>query len=204
MTTPGPPDPNQPYRPSDGYPPPQPPGQPYGQPPPGQPYGQQPFGQGPPPGQPHGQPPYGQPPYGEPPYGQLPYGQPAYGQPPFGQQPFGHPPARRRVPRWLVVVGAVLALLVVAVVLVGVLGSSDPEVGDCLKDSGGNQLQTVGCDDASAQYRVVGIESGTKTFPDYKADPNTCSAFPASERSFWVGENGDESGQGTVYCVAAP
>ncbi len=113
-------------------------------------------------------------------------------------------PVRQRAPRWLIAVGTALAVLVVAVVLVGALGSSTPEVGDCLESTGTDRLQTVDCDDATTDYRIVGIESGTTTFADYEADATTCSAFPGFEQSFWVGANGDETGQGTVYCVAAP
>ena len=37
---------------------------------------------------------------------------------------------------------------------------------------------------------------GEQSYDEYLADPETCSAFPEAVQSYWIGENGDESGQG--------
>lgn len=188
-----------------------------GEQPPGGPAGWgQPAG---PPQQPSGapQPPQGPPAPGSypPPQGQYPPpqgqpGQPAPGQyPPPGQfaqgqgqgQPWnqGTPPAGNNG-KILAIGGAVLAVLVIAVLAFAFLGSGDPEAGDCLKEDG-QELAVVDCDDSEAAYRLLGIQDGQQSYDEYQADPNTCQAFPESTQSFWVGENGDTTGQGDVYCV---
>ncbi|WP_075779370.1 hypothetical protein [Streptomyces acidiscabies] len=95
-------------------------------PPPQGPYGPQqpyPYGQQPPaaPG-PYGQPAYGGP-YGQP--QQTPYPGTPYGQQPWGAPAMPPPPRRRRTGLILGIVGSVLVLLVVAVVSLVVVGSSD-------------------------------------------------------------------------------
>ncbi len=115
----------QPYPPTQAYPSQPYPGQPY---PSGQPYppSSQPYGS---PGYPPPAPGFGQP-------GQQPYGQPAYGQQAFGQQPFGQPgnqpatqsgyqpptqpPSSR--PSGSGRRGLILAGVVIAVLIVGLLG----------------------------------------------------------------------------------
>lgn len=105
------------------------PGQPYGQPAqpsqpaqPGQPYGQ--------PGQQGAQP--GGPTFGAPgqPYGGAPnqpystpgYGQQPYGQNPYGPQPYAQPAKKSRRPLFLIIGGAV-AVIVVAIVVLGAIGA---------------------------------------------------------------------------------
>jgi hypothetical protein len=104
-------------------PPPNGPGQPYGQP--QQPYGQQPQ-------QPYGQQlqqPYGQPqqPYGQPqqPYGQTPppFGQPGFQQPGYPQAGYApQPPKKGNGPLLLIIGGVVVLVLIVAGVAVAMSG----------------------------------------------------------------------------------
>ena len=161
----------------------------------------------PPPGQP-GQFPQGQypPQQGQP--GQFPQGHyaPQQGQP--GQYPPGQgwapaPAAKGNNGKLLAIAGAVLAVVVIAVLAFAFLGAGDPEPGDCLREDG-QELAIVDCDDSDAAYRLVGIQEGEQSYDEYLADPETCAAFlPESTQSFWVGEDGDTTGQGVVYCVAA-
>ncbi len=151
-----------------------------------------------------------------PPPGQFPPPQGQYGNAPGqapGQvpgQPHGAsagpgwtPPEQKKsgAGKWIGIGAAVLALIVVAVLALAFLGGGDPEAGDCLKDDGG-ELTVVDCDDDEAAYRVVGVQEGEQTFEEYQADPETCADFlEETTQSFWVGENGDETGEGVVYCV---
>ena len=82
------------------------------------------------------------------------------------------------------------------------LVGGDPEAGDCLSEDG-QELAVVDCDDSAAAWRLLGIQEGEQSYDEYLADPETCSAFPSADQSFWIGENGDQTGQGVVYCVSA-
>jgi hypothetical protein len=104
------------------------------------------------------------------------------------------------VGKWLAIAGAVVAVLVVAVVALVLLVGGDPEPGDCLSDEGA-ELAVVDCDDSAAAWQLLGIQDGEQSYDEYLADPETCADFTTSTQSFWVGENGDTTGQGVVYCV---
>ena len=145
-----------------------------------------------------------------PPPGQYPQGQypPPQGQHPQGQFPQGQgwtPPqqAKSKTGMWLAIGGGILALLVVGVLAFLFLGAADPEVGDCLEEDA-QELTVVDCDDSAAEWKLLGIQEGEQSYDEYLADPETCSAFPEAVQSFWIGENGDESGQGVVYCLTTP
>jgi hypothetical protein len=161
----------------------------------------------PPPGQfPHGQyPPQGQPAPGQFPQGQYPppQGQPAPGQ--FGGQAWTPQPQAQpssKVGKWVGIAAGVVAVLIIGILALAFLGG-DPEVGDCLREDG-EELAVVDCDDSDAAWRLVGIQDGEQSYDEYLNDPETCADFlPEAIQSFWVGENGDETGQGAVYCVAA-
>ena len=61
----------------------------------------------------------------------------------------------------------------------------------------------VDCDDEAASWKLLGIQDGEQSYDEYLADPETCAEFlPEAVQSFWVGENGDNTGQGVVYCVS--
>ncbi len=183
-------------------------------PPPGQsPPGQYPSAQG---EHPQGQPSQGQYPPGQGPEGQYsaqgPEGQysaqgpesqySAQGQFPQGQGWAPPPTSKSKVGKWAAIAGGILALLVIGLVALAFLGGGDPEVGDCLSEEN-QELSVVDCDDADAAWRLVGIQEGEQSYDEYLEDPATCEDFlPETTQSFWVGENGDQSGQGVVYCVA--
>jgi hypothetical protein len=102
---------------------------------------------------------------------------------------------------WIGIIGGIVAVLLVVVAVLAFIGG-DPEVGDCLQEDG-QDLSVVDCDDADAAWRLVGVQEGEQTYDEYLADPQTCADFlPEAIQSFWIGENGDQSGQGQVYCVA--
>lgn len=168
--------------------------------------GQQPGAVPPPPPGSVPPPPPGSPPEGPyaPPQGQFPPGHypPPQGQ--FGQVQGWAPPPQQQssVGKWVGIAGGILALVVVGVLAFAFLAAGDPEVGDCLQEDG-QELSVVDCDDSAAAWRLLGIQEGEQSYDEYLADPETCSAFPESVQSFWIGENGDETGQGVVYCVAS-
>ncbi len=92
-------------------------------------------------------------------------------------------------------------VIIVAAAVVWFLNRDDAtnaEVGDCIREEGSDELTIVDCDDPSAQWEVVGIESEEQTYDEFMADPDTCSAFSEAEQAWWYGEVGEE---GLVLCV---
>ena len=143
-----------------------------------------------------------------PPAGQYPPPQGQYPQQ-QGQFPGGPgwtPPQQQSkggAGKWLAIGGGILAVVVIAVLAFAFLAAGDPEVGDCLEEDG-QQLAVADCDDSAAAWKLIGIQDGEQSYDEYLADPETCAEFlPEAVQSFWVGENGDNTGQGVVYCVSA-
>jgi hypothetical protein len=142
--------------------------------------------------------------------GQFPQGQyppqqgqypPQQGQyPPGGGFPPATPPARNNG-KILAISAGLLVALVIGVLVYAFAGGATAEAGDCLKEDG-LSLAIVDCDDSAAAYRVIGVQDGQQTYPEFQADPNTCSEFPTATQFFWVGEDeNDTTGEGDVYCV---
>jgi hypothetical protein len=98
-----------------------------------------------------------------------------------------------------------IVLSVFLVVVVGLLGAvwlatrhnpSTAKAGDCVRTTGEDSIETVACDDSSAQFKVVGrVEDQTQT----QASLSSCDAFSSAEQVFWSGEQG---GTGYVLCLA--
>ena len=136
-----------------------------------------------------------------PPQGQFPQGQypPPQGQFGQGQGWTPQPQKKSGAGKWVAIAAGIVGVLVIVVIALAFLGG-DPEVGDCLQEDS-QELSVVDCDDSAAAWKLIGIQEGEQSYDEYQADPATCSAFPEAVQSFWVGENGDETGQGVVYCV---
>ena len=75
-------------------------------------------------------------------------------------------------------------------------GPASTNIGDCLAQTGGNELSKVDCGDASAKFQVLGkIEN--KTVVDATLD--VCAPFPKATSAYWEGESGQ---RGLVLCLA--
>lgn len=157
---------------------------PYGQPAqPGQPY--QPFDQ-------PGRQPYqaGQP-------GQQPAG--GWVPPQGGATPWGEPEKKGgAAKKVLLAVGGVLVALVAVGLLFSMLGGGDPEVGDCVANLEGEEVETVECDAAEAEARIVGIDEQELNYADFLAQ-DVCLDFESAVGAIWVGA--DEAEPGTIYCA---
>jgi hypothetical protein len=131
------------------------------------------------------------------------YGRPPLGQPPFGQPPSGEPqPAGRPRPqrKWLPIIGGVIGLVVVLNLVRG-FASGDPEVGDCMQESGSAEFDTVDCDSGDAQFRILGTDEDMTGVEFDATDPNElCGDFADATSVFWYGSDSDSDG--TVYCAA--
>jgi hypothetical protein len=100
--------------------------------------------------------------------------------------------------------GKVIGLLVVAAALGGVgwvvvNGSQTPvaaAVGDCVTQTGTDDIAIVGCGEPSAQFKVAG-KLENKTVID--ASLFACSDFADATSSYWQGVQGKP---GTVLCLA--
>jgi hypothetical protein len=96
--------------------------------------------------------------------------------------------------------------IVVALVVIGGLAAvgtflnrdaaSKAKVGDCVQQEGTNDLKVVKCDDAAADFKVVGrVEDKTQS----EASLSACDPFADTESAYWEGEPGKK---GLVLCLA--
>jgi hypothetical protein len=96
-------------------------------------------------------------------------------------------------------------LIVIALVVIGGIAAvsayfnrdaaSKANVGDCVQQEGSNDLKVVPCDDANADFKVVGrVEDKRQSDTDSACDP-----FPDAQSAYWEGETGKE---GLVLCLA--
>jgi hypothetical protein len=123
-------------------------------------------------------------------------GQP--GQPGFQPQP---PPQKAKSKRAIITL-AVVVIFVAIVGIVGFIASRDDaktaKAGDCVEQTGANDLSVVKCDDAKADFKVVGrVED--KLQSEASSTGHACDAFAETESSYWEGESGKK---GIVLCLA--
>ncbi|HEV7871879.1 MAG TPA: hypothetical protein VGO95_11545 [Modestobacter sp.] len=165
------------------------------------------WGQQPPAGQPQpgqeSQQPWGaqQPPAGQPQPGQEPPQQPwGAAQPPAGAPGFGQPQPEKPKRKWLPIVGGIVALIVVLVALSSFLGGGDPEVGDCIHQTGASAFDTVDCDADNADFRIVGTDADmTGEEFDATSAQELCTDFANATSVLWYGS--DNAKDGHVYCA---
>jgi hypothetical protein len=98
----------------------------------------------------------------------------------------------------------VVAVPVIVIVggIVWAFASGDPtlaKTGDCLVGDNADDIKIVGCDDATAQWKVVGEVADVKEAAFNASENDTsCTAYPTAEASFWSGKEG---GNGDVLCL---
>jgi hypothetical protein len=94
----------------------------------------------------------------------------------------------------------VVGLVVVLALLRSLLSGGDPEVGDCLQQTGSGTFDTVDCDSDDAGFRILGTDEDMTGAEFEATDPNTlCDDFAESTRVFWYGS--DDDSDGAVYCA---
>jgi hypothetical protein len=132
---------------------------------------------------------------------------PAPGQPsvPVGATPApqAEPEKKSNTKKWASLAGTVVVVGVgAAYTLTGGFGIGDPKVNDCLHMKSETDFETVACDDADADAKVVGIEDEKQTEDEFMNDPTFCESFETAEGAVWF-QNGMITEKGTVYCVAS-
>lgn len=93
-----------------------------------------------------------------------------------------------------------------AVVIVGgivwAFASGDPTMantGDCLIGQQADDIKIVGCDDATAEWKVVGkVDNVSEAEYSASQDDTHCSAYSTATASFWSGK---KRGNGDVLCL---
>jgi len=130
---------------------------------------------------------------------------PAGGPPPAAPVEESPEPAKpskgRKVRNLILRIVAVPAVLIIGGAIWAV-ASGDPDMaktGDCLVGQTGDDIKIVGCDDATAEWKVVG-EVDNVSEADFNATENdtSCTAYATSTASFWAGRKG---GNGDVLCL---
>lgn len=130
---------------------------------------------------------------------QAPDAAPAGAYPPaaaFAPQPPPEPKKKSVLKRFLItMVGVVVAIVVGVLVRSGVFDTPAMKVGDCVQQTGADDVKVVDCTSADAQYSVLGI---VEKQSQISARMGACKAFPETTSVYWEGRN---TGNGTVYCL---
>lgn len=130
-------------------------------------------------------------------------GQPVGGwvPPPVGATPVGQPEEKGGGARKaLLAVAGVLVAFVVVGLLFSMLGAAEPEVGDCVRNPVGSEVEIVDCDSAEAEARIVGADEQEIDYTEFeKPETIVCAEFPAALNAIWVGNDREEPGR--IYCA---
>jgi hypothetical protein len=124
-------------------------------------------------------------------------------QPPRQSEPTDWTPRQPRKKgvgtKVLAIGGSVVGAGVVALAgLTGFFGPPEPEIGNCVTETGQNTWDVVDCGSNQATYKVIGVDDEQLTFLDFKTSTAVCSSFATAKYTLWVGPDG---GLGTVYCA---
>ncbi|MQA35314.1 LppU/SCO3897 family protein [Modestobacter roseus] len=98
------------------------------------------------------------------------------------------------------IIGGLVALVVVLGAASFLLGAGDPEVGDCMQQTGPTEFDVVDCSSSDAEFRVVGTaEDMTEDAFDAASGEELCGRFQEADSALWYGL-GDS---GHVYCTTS-
>jgi hypothetical protein len=121
-------------------------------------------------------------------------------------------PIQTPAPKKKMTVGTIIRIVIIGAVVViggggwlisylsGNITAKTPKVGQCVTAAKSNadvdKVKIVGCDDASAADKVVGVLNGQK-FSSFNASENPCTSFPDAESAIFYGKETD----GFVLCL---
>lgn len=132
-----------------------------------------------------------------------------YNPAPEAQQPapVPAPPAKRGMSAWTII-RIVIAVGVLVIgggiwaynYFSGSITAKTPKVGECVTAAATNadveNVKIVGCGDAKAADKVIGVLNGQK-YSAFNASENPCTSFPDAESAIFYGEEND----GFVLCL---
>ncbi len=110
-------------------------------------------------------------------------------------------PTRRPRRRQKIALAVFLVVVVAFFGLVWLATRHDPRtanVGDCVRQTGADSVEVVGCDDRAATFKVVGrVENKTEV----EAGLSACDPYvdQGAEQVFWSGKHGQT---GLLLCLA--
>jgi hypothetical protein len=112
------------------------------------------------------------------------------------------PPQAAKRKQWR----GIIILLVVGGLLFGGIwyatrsAATNAKVGDCLHQTGPDELKIVKCDSTDADYTVLGKVGGKDQIEATVAISSVCDQWPDSDSRYWQGEQGKK---GDVLCLKA-
>jgi hypothetical protein len=77
--------------------------------------------------------------------------------------------------------------------------AADAKVGDCLHQVGLTSAETVNCDDANADFKVVGRVEGQYQAQSTVGVTTACDQWPEATTTYWVGRPGE---RGSLLCLS--
>ena len=104
--------------------------------------------------------------------------------------------ARQRIV--LVVFLALCAVLAGALWFATRSAATNAKVGDCMHQTGANEVKIVKCDDANADFKVLGRVEGKEQIESTISVTSVCDQWKETTSTYWEGEQGKK---GTVLCL---
>jgi hypothetical protein len=77
--------------------------------------------------------------------------------------------------------------------------ATNAKVGDCLHQVGLTSVETVKCDDANADFKVVGRVEGKYQAESTIGVTSVCDQWPEATTTYWEGKQGQ---RGSVLCLS--
>ncbi|GAA0733261.1 hypothetical protein Drose_20905 [Dactylosporangium roseum] len=108
--------------------------------------------------------------------------------------------AKRRSP-----IGVIILVVVAVAVIAGIWYANrdqamNAKAGDCLQQTGKDELKIVDCASADAQYTVLGKVGGKERIESTVSVTKVCDQWPETTATFWQGKEGEK---GDVLCLKA-
>lgn len=106
--------------------------------------------------------------------------------------------------------GRQVTVLLILVVVLGVLlglawyfnrdAAMNANAGDCLHQTGPNDVKIVKCDSADAEFTVLGKVGGKEEIESTVSVTTVCDQWPDTTNTYWQGKQGEK---GDVLCLKA-
>ena len=107
-------------------------------------------------------------------------------------------PAKRNQWRGIIILAVICVLVFGGIWFATRDAATNAEVGDCMHQTGANELKIVKCDSADSDYVVLGKVGGKTQIESTVSVTTVCDEWADTDTTYWQGEKGEK---GDVLCL---